>query len=65
MGMFVGDNGGNDGFTNHSLGSEFEGPNMSECIYRTHDGYCSLHSDGVDALEYCLEGPCCDEKTED
>lgn len=33
---------------------------MSECVYKTHEGYCSLHS-GSDVREYCVEGPCDDE----
>lgn len=34
---------------------------MNECIYKTHEGYCILHSDGIDVREYCVEGPCDDE----
>lgn len=30
---------------------------MNECIYKTHEGYCILHSDGI-VREYCVEGPC-------
>ena len=33
---------------------------MNECIYKTHEGYCILHSD-IDVREYCVEGPCDDE----
>ncbi len=36
---------------------------MSECVYKTHEGYCSLHS-GSDVREYCVEGPCDDETFE-
>lgn len=35
---------------------------MNECIYKTHEGYCILHSDGIDVREYCVEGPCDDER---
>lgn len=34
---------------------------MNECIYKTHEGYCILHSDGI-VREYCVEGPCDDER---
>lgn len=34
---------------------------MNECIYKTHEGYCILHSD-IDVREYCVEGPCDDER---
>lgn len=32
------------------------------CIYLTSDGYCDLHSDGVELREPCLYSPCGDEK---
>lgn len=34
---------------------------MAECIYKTHDGYCTKHSDDV-VEEWCVEGPCDDER---
>lgn len=34
---------------------------MTDCIYKTNDGYCAKHSDGI-VLEPCLEGPCTDER---
>lgn len=34
---------------------------MTDCIYKTHNGYCIKHSDGV-VKEWCLEGPCTDER---
>ena len=33
---------------------------MSDCIYKTTDGYCELHSDGIEYREPCVEGPCDD-----
>lgn len=36
---------------------------MSKCVYKTHEGYYSLHS-GSDVREYCVEGPCDDETFE-
>lgn len=38
---------------------------MSKCIYKTAEGYCTIHSDGIDIREYCVEGPCDDEETEE
>lgn len=37
---------------------------MSKCIYKTAEGYCTIHS-GIDIREYCVEGPCDDEETEE
>lgn len=34
---------------------------MTDCIYKTNDGYCTKHSGNI-VLEYCLEGPCDDEQ---
>lgn len=34
---------------------------MAECIYKTHDGYCTKHSDDT-VREPCVEGPCGDER---
>ncbi len=34
-----------------------------QCRYKTEDGYCQLHSDAM-VREYCVEGPCDDEKIE-
>ena len=31
------------------------------CIYKTTDGDCELHSDGIEYREPCVEGPCDDE----
>lgn len=28
------------------------------CNYKTSDGYCELHSDGVEFREPCIDGPC-------
>lgn len=33
---------------------------MTDCIYKTCDGYCTKHSDGI-VREPCVEGPCNDE----
>ena len=38
---------------------------MSKCIYKTAEGYCTIHSDGIDIREYCVEGPCDDEEAEE
>lgn len=37
---------------------------MTECIYRTNDGYCIIHSDGIEFREPCIrmDGPCDDER---
>ena len=32
---------------------------MSECIYKTKDGFCTKYSDN-EVKEYCVEGPCND-----
>lgn len=37
---------------------------MEECVYKTTEGYCTLHSDGIGHFEYCVEGPCDDEEVE-
>lgn len=34
---------------------------MDDCIYKTTDGYCELHSNGNEYREPCVEGPCDDE----
>ncbi len=34
---------------------------MKRCIYKTSDGYCELHSDGIELREPCVDGPCDDE----
>ena len=38
---------------------------MIGCIYKTTDGYCELHSDGIEFREPCVEGPCDDELVEE
>lgn len=35
---------------------------MAECIYKTHDGYCTKHSDGIEFREPCVDGLCDDER---
>ena len=35
---------------------------MSECIYKTKDGFCTKFSDD-EVKECCVEGPCCDYTT--
>lgn len=37
----------------------------NECIYKTSDGYCELHSDGAGLREPCLGCPCTDAKFEE
>lgn len=34
---------------------------MADCIYKACDGLCTKHSDEV-VQEWCLEGPCTDER---
>ena len=40
---------------------------MSNCIYKdAENGWCKLHSywsDSMPVIEYCVEGPCPDEKS--
>lgn len=43
---------------------EEEGKLMEECVYKTTEGYCTLHSDGIGHFEYCVEGPYDDEEVE-
>ena len=38
---------------------------MTGCKYKTTDGYCELHSDGIEYREPCVEGPCDDELVEE
>jgi len=38
---------------------------ISKCIYKTAEGYCTIHSDGIDIREYCVEGSCDDEEAEE
>lgn len=35
---------------------------MTDCIYKTYDGYCIKHSDSI-VREPCVEGPCYDERS--
>jgi len=39
-------------------------PNIARCIYLSHEGYCELHSDGIDFREPCVGSPCSDAKYE-